>query len=118
MKWKLLIVLLIINSSQVLAEKSSSMVLRAVIPTNISLSIEEERVVKNQSIISLFSKSNVLQLENSHNVEIENPLGLKIETEIKTLDEYQTKKVYRITVDRQSISHHKNPFFKVKISAN
>lgn len=117
MKWKLFFLLLFF-SSQVNAEKSSSMVLRAVIPTSISLSVEEERIVKNQSIISLFSKSNVLQLENAHNVEIENPLNLKIETQIKNLDEYHTKKEYRIIVDHQSINNHINPFFKVKISAN
>lgn len=94
------------------------MVLRAVVQSSITMTIDEERVVKNQSIISLFSKTNMLQLENPHNVEIENPLQLKIETQIKNLDEYHTKKEYRIIVDHESINNHKNPFFKVKISAN
>lgn len=100
------------------ASETGTLLLKAVVLPKISLSLDRTKREGNRSVISLVAKSNTYKFENNHHVEIENPLGLDLKTEVFEMDGKSSQKEYRVTVGKSSDTAVKNPFFTVKISAN
>lgn len=100
------------------ANETGTLLLKAVVLPKISLSLDRTKREGNRSVISLVAKSNTYKFENNHHVEIENPLGLDLKTEVFEMDGKSSQKEYRVTVGKSSDTNVKNPFFTVKISAN
>ncbi len=100
------------------AGESGSFILKAIVRPKLTLSLERTKVLNKRSVISLIARSNTYKIENYQQVEIENPLGLELFTEVIEIDGNSAQKEYRVTVENKSNMKIKNPFFTVKISAN
>lgn len=100
------------------ASETGTLLLKAVVLPKITLSLGRTKIENNHSVISLVAKSNTYKFENHHRVEIENPLGLDLQTEEFEMNGKSSQKEYRVTVGKSSNTAIKNPFFTVKISAN
>lgn len=118
MNKKLIFIFFILISHIGKAGETSSLILRGVVQPRISLKLDNSTYENRRSVFSLLASSNTYSFSDGHEVEIENPQGLDLKTEVIELPGKNHQKEYRISVGNNLKFKDQNPYFTVKISAN
>lgn len=113
-----LILVLLIGNLSVEAKETGTLLLKSIVLPQISVNMMRTNSNEYQSVIRFVAKSNTYQFKNDHQIEVENPLGLDLKTEVIKTNQKFAQKEFRVIVGKESGRKSKNPFFIVKISAN